>query len=134
MKICPNCGIQLNDEMAFCTNCGAAESGSTTPTKPGKPVWIRFWNWINGKWETKACTHNYIPEVTPASCTTGGYTTHTCNDCDIRYRDSFTKATGHRFVNGICSVCGEQESTSPDPLKPARPSVIRFHPIFIERD
>ena len=26
MKICPNCGIQLADDAAFCTQCGAAQA------------------------------------------------------------------------------------------------------------
>lgn len=41
--ICPNCGTQLNDSVAFCPNCGTPKPASTTPAAPaaaaaaGKP-------------------------------------------------------------------------------------------------
>lgn len=54
------------------------------------------------------CTngHTYVTVVTPVTCLTGGYTTHTCSGCGSTYTDSYIAATGHNYVNGICSNCG----------------------------
>lgn len=41
-------------------------------------------------------THEYSSKVTKATCTTDGYTKHTCS-CGASYTDSTTKATGHSF-------------------------------------
>ncbi len=73
--------------------------------------------------EIPATGHNYNSEVTAPTCTTGGYTTHTCSVCGDSYIDSETEAKGHTeeiipavapscesegFTEGKkCSVCGE---------------------------
>ncbi len=46
--------------------------------------------------------HEYIPSVTEPTCTTEGYTTHTCS-CGDSYVDNQVDALGHIYVNGICS-------------------------------
>ena len=50
--------------------------------------------------------HNYVPVVTPATCTENGFTTHTCTNCGNAYTDTFVIAPGHSFVDGACTVCG----------------------------
>lgn len=72
-----------------------------------------------------AHTHEYTDEVTAASCTTDGYTKHTCS-CGASYTDSTTKATGHSFgewkttkeptttatgtAERTCNNCSEKET------------------------
>lgn len=66
-------------------------------------------------------THAYKEQVTAATCTAGGYTTHTCA-CGRSYTDSFTPALGHRYTAAVttaatcteagvrtytCTVCGD---------------------------
>ncbi len=53
--------------------------------------------------------HDYKVVVTAPTCTTGGYTTHTCSICKDSYKDSETDAIGHNYVDGVCSVCGQKE-------------------------
>ena len=60
--------------------------------------------------------HSYNSEVTTnATCTTTGLMTYTCATCQDSYTEEIA-ATGHTFVDGKCSACGEPESeTSTDP-------------------
>ena len=53
--------------------------------------------------------HDYTEAgVTPPTCTQDGYTTYTCT-CGESKTDNPVSATGHNFVNGICSVCSEAD-------------------------
>ena len=45
------------------------------------------------------CNHNYKSTVTAPTCTEQGYTTHTCSVCGDSYRDSYTNALGHDYVD-----------------------------------
>ncbi len=58
--------------------------------------------------------HSYSATVVEPTCTEGGYTLHKCSCGKDEYRDNETEATGHDFVNGTCTVCGEAETTSSD--------------------
>lgn len=50
-------------------------------------------------------THSYTSSVTTAAtCTTAGVKTHTCS-CGHSYTQSIP-ATGHNYIDGVCSVCG----------------------------
>ncbi len=49
-------------------------------------------------------THAYDKKVTKPTCTEKGFTTYTC-ECGDKYDADYVDATGHKFVNGICSVC-----------------------------
>ncbi|MCD8197122.1 MAG: S-layer homology domain-containing protein [Lachnospiraceae bacterium] len=66
--------------------------------------------------------HDYTAYVTEPTCTEGGYTTHTCDNCGDSYIADYTEAHGHTFVaenitlptcNGAgvtqytCTGCGE---------------------------
>ena len=84
------------------------------------------------------CDYSDVKVIAP-TCTTPGYTTHTCSICGDSYNDSETpanghtagaaatctddqictvckevlnKATGHNFVDGACTVCGAPQSTT----------------------
>lgn len=53
-------------------------------------------------------THSYSSSVTKeATCTTEGVRTYTCS-CGHTYTESIS-ATGHNFVDGTCTVCGEAD-------------------------
>lgn len=71
-------------------------------------------------------THTYSDVVTPASCLTDGYTTHTCACGESSYITYDQKATGHAWNDGVvetpatgtstgvmlytCTVCGETKT------------------------
>lgn len=49
--------------------------------------------------------HGYVSTVIAPTCTEQGYTEHICS-CGDSYKDTYVDATGHNYVDGICSVCG----------------------------
>ena len=53
-----------------------------------------------------AAGHNYVSEVTAPTCTTVGYTTHTCTVCGSSYKDSTVAATGHSYVSEVTKQPG----------------------------
>ncbi|MBR3973073.1 MAG: hypothetical protein IKJ99_03865, partial [Oscillospiraceae bacterium] len=63
--------------------------------------------------EEEKCEHSYTSVVTDPTCTEKGYTTHTCDKCGDSYKDSYTDALGHEYVDGTCENCGKQENTKP---------------------
>lgn len=53
-----------------------------------------------------SCPHtNQTTDTTPATCTEAGRTTVTCNDCGYLISEETIEATGHNYVDGVCSVC-----------------------------
>jgi hypothetical protein len=61
----------------------------------------------------ESAKHNYTSVVTKPTCTTEGYTTHTCSACGESYVDSKTAALGHKYDNACdadCNVCGEKRT------------------------
>ena len=74
---------------------------------------------------TPSHSHSYSSKTVKATCTSGGYTIHTCS-CGASYTDSYTDATGHRWSDWktvkkattssegrkqrTCSSCGKTES------------------------
>lgn len=49
--------------------------------------------------------HNYdIEEITSATCTNEGYTTHTCSVCGDTYTDDYTPALGHNYRQEVTSA------------------------------
>ncbi len=61
-----------------------------------------------------ACTdHEYETEVTPPTCTEGGFTTYTCRICLETFRDDFVKATGHDYETAVTApTCTEDGFTT----------------------
>jgi len=65
--------------------------------------------------------HDYIPDTTKPTCTTGGYTTFTCSRCEDEYVADEVAAFGHSYAAAVtaptcteagfttytCSVCGD---------------------------
>ncbi len=60
--------------------------------------------------------HSYTCKITAPTCTQQGYSSYTCV-CGDAYIDHYVAATGHSFVSGVCSVCGEKDPNyvAPDP-------------------
>jgi len=58
---------------------------------------------------TNATGHTYKSKVTAPTCSAQGYTTHTCS-CGESYVDSYVDVTEHAYANGICTVCGAEQS------------------------
>ena len=52
------------------------------------------------------CGHSYNSVVTPPTCQSGGYTTHTCTLCGDEYTDSETAVSSeHTYVDRKCVDC-----------------------------
>ncbi len=49
--------------------------------------------------------------VTAPTCTEDGYTLYTCTVCDSTKKDHYVDATGHTYVDGVCSVCQTEMPT-----------------------
>ncbi len=66
---------------------------------------------------TQKCNHNNFGAgvVTAPTCTQKGYTLFICQTvgCGYSYKDNTTAALGHKYSNGACSVCGEEEPSVP---------------------
>lgn len=74
---------------------------------------------------TSSHSHSYSSKTVKATCTSDGYTVHTCS-CGASYTDNYTSATGHRWSEWktvkkattssegrkqrTCSSCGKTES------------------------
>ncbi|MBQ7416211.1 MAG: endonuclease, partial [Oscillospiraceae bacterium] len=57
------------------------------------------------------CDHSYTSSVTAPTCTEDGETVYTCSLCGDSYSEPID-ATGHTYVDGVCSACGESEPVS----------------------
>ena len=61
-------------------------------------------------------SHSYTSVVTKPTCTTAGYTTHTCIACGDSYTDTEVPANGHNWGDwsaGACSICVVSPASSP---------------------
>ncbi len=113
-----NSKIPSNNSSSSSSNSGSGSSSSkpsggnsssSSSSSPSKP----------------SHSHSYSSKNVKATCTSGGYTVHTCS-CGASYTDSYTDATGHRWSDWktvkkattssegrkqrTCSSCGKTES------------------------
>ena len=59
---------------------------------------------------TNSCKHNYEGvQTTAPKCNEAGVMTYTCSECGAGYTEPIP-ATGHTYVDGVCSVCGYAEA------------------------
>lgn len=56
------------------------------------------------------CTHLYTKNVIPATCSSQGYTTHTCKKCGSSYTDSYV-APQHDYGKYLCIYCDKPDPT-----------------------
>ena len=101
-----------------CTYCGHSYTGN-----PTQPKGHNFWRWEvdvqvtctqNGR-ESRYCMscklveervieapgHQFTESVKKVTCTTDGYTTHSCSSCGYTYTDSYVTATGHSYTDWV---------------------------------
>ncbi len=52
-------------------------------------------------------THSYVETVIAPTCTKKGYTLHKCS-CGDEYKDNETEKIPHNYVDGVCTVCGDE--------------------------
>lgn len=52
----------------------------------------------------KLADHNYSPTVFPATCTSQGFTRHTCSTCNSYYDDTYTKTSAHTYNKGVITT------------------------------
>lgn len=62
----------------------------------GKLTWESYDNHV----------HDFTATITAPTCSEKGYTVFVCSSCSESFRSSYTKALGHDFKNGACTVCG----------------------------
>ena len=76
------------------------KAASCTATGTGRYVWKTT---TYGKYQFDVTLpktdHSYKSTVTAPTCTERGYTTHTCSVCGDSYKDTYTAALGHDYVN-----------------------------------
>ena len=61
--------------------------------------------------------HSYTVAITAPTCTAAGYTVYTCS-CGSSYKDNYTDALGHSYVNGACTRCGAKATGTLTPVTP----------------
>lgn len=77
------------------------------------PVVVEFGYTLAGETEPEVCEHDYqVTAETAATCTEDGSKTYTCSKCGDSYSEA-VPALGHKYVDGVCSNCGAEESTTP---------------------
>lgn len=89
----PTCG-----EDQVCTVCGtigASATGEHTFNDKGICIDCGY-----------GCTHTFKDAVIEPTCTTDGYTTHTCTNCGLVKKDTTVTKLGHEG-NIVCTRCGE---------------------------
>jgi hypothetical protein len=101
-----------------CTRCDHVYRDTYTDVKPHtpgaeatctKPQLCE----VCGKLLNDAPGHDYVAVIVPPTCTSKGYTTHTCSRCDDHYTDTPVDAVGHTegdaptcVTDQTCTVCG----------------------------
>ena len=111
------------EEERICSKCGDSETKSTglgehnPVTDPAKEASCTQKGLTEGshcsicgkifieQTETEKKEHSYTETVIKPTCTNVGYTNHTCSECKVSYKDSYTSKLGHNFINGVCTLC-----------------------------
>lgn len=110
-------GQKCNHEYtAVITAPTCTDKGYTTYTcsKCGDCYKDSYTNALGHAWDDGTVTEE-------ASCTENGVRTYNCGTCEKQKKETI-KATGHDYVDGICSGCGAEENTKPSvPNKPTKP-------------
>ena len=97
----------------------------STPIKPAFPNWGNIFDkWFGNWWDKdeQKCCHCYDAVVTAPTCTEEGYTTYTCCKCGDSYKDNYTDALDHTYVDGKCA-CGAEDPNYVAPSVPSTPII-----------
>lgn len=84
----PKLGHSVKNVYEVSPTC--TENGTTTGT-----VCSRCQTVLSGCDSIPATGHHYTTKVTAPTCTSYGFTTHTCSDCGSSYKDTYKDALGH---------------------------------------
>lgn len=73
-------------------------------------VSLMHWRYVDGEvtvWKVSCLSgrHTYRSVVVPPTCTSVGYTVHTCRGCGATKTDTYTDPLGHNVVDGVCTRC-----------------------------
>lgn len=87
-----------------CSNCDASYKDTYTATIPH--------DYKNGICQScdKVCEHTFGAYTynNDGKCTTDGTETASCTECDVKHtRTKAGTATGHSYVNSVCTKCGD---------------------------
>ncbi|MCD7761015.1 MAG: 5'-nucleotidase C-terminal domain-containing protein, partial [Clostridiales bacterium] len=82
----------------------AAETGGYLYVDPNAHM-------IVGTYTAEEHSHEYTEIVIAPTCTEQGYTLHVCESCGDFYCTDYVDATGHNYVDGVCTECGAEEPT-----------------------
>ncbi len=108
---CSACGDSYTDSEVAALGHSYSSAVTTAPSCEGTGV--RTYTCSNcGDSYTEsiaALGHSYKAVVTAPTCTAAGYTTYTCSVCGDSYTSNEVAATGHSYVDGVCSVCGAED-------------------------
>ena len=100
------------------TNTETVEAVAATCTKAGNTAGVKCTDCgatVSGNETIEALGHkNDAGVVTAPTCTEDGYTTYTCTVCGSAKKDDYVDATGHNYVDGVCSVCKIEMPTGLD--------------------
>ncbi|MDD6095244.1 MAG: dockerin type I repeat-containing protein [Clostridia bacterium] len=105
-----------------CTICGFKKTVTTTAFHNDSKCYAYTSKGANG--HSVACAycsaaissleaHTSFNRTTAATCTEGGNVRSVCSLCGYAEVLSTTEATGHNFVDGYCTVCGEPDPDAP---------------------
>jgi len=85
---------------------------------------VSIYRLSDGTTEEPGCAHeNTTTETVAATCTEAGSETVTCADCGEVVSTTVLEATGHSFVDNVCTGCGKEfESEVDTPDQPASSS------------
>ena len=117
----PTCTID-GEQKRSCTSkdCGHYTETATIPAKGHSYKITSEANPCTGGKVTYTCSkcgdsytedvaaqgHKYVDTVVAPTCTTGGYTLHTCSVCKKSYKDNETQPTGHKYItNTVEATC-----------------------------
>jgi len=108
---CTVCGDSYSDDYVDSTghNHEYRETQKPTCTEVGSAIYIC--TVCGDYWETPGADptgHDYEEKVTAPTCTEDGITIYTCATCGDSYSEPLM-ATGHSYVNGVCTVCGDNK-------------------------
>ena len=114
---CTVCNASLCEEHSVVIDEAVAATCTSTGLTEGKHCSVCN-EVLVAQTVTEKLAHNYVAVVTPATCTTAGYTTHTCSGCNASYTDSETAALGHTSAAAVeenrtestCTVAGSYDS------------------------
>ncbi|MBQ4066358.1 MAG: DUF4091 domain-containing protein [Clostridia bacterium] len=104
----------------YCTACGEKQSveehdfferDTATCTEAGEIVQycVDCQYSVSTGEATEARGHKVVSYTVEPTCTENGYIGSYCTACDDYAGEEVLEAPGHSFVNGACSVCGEEE-------------------------